>query len=364
MSFEPKSLQIDPNLAKKLFNEGGKLLALNVPAGTEFGLDYTSWTVGDRFKGVKFLPHGLHMAYYSSVSTVSNDVGPRTSFFFFTNSPAVVVRKWNADNEDLVLEEDAEQRERLAMAIREFDPFLGTYPLDSYTTWHNLTHFVTEKTVSRCQPLSGKIHSVNSMSETATEDLVTDAKVQDLADLPVPMPEYAFRFTSIPRKWHPVNATAYEITAAYMDKTCLLKHLLKTKYGNDYKDLLGELQFAFVAFLIGQCFDAFEHWKSMVALLSWCDSAYTQMPYLFCDFVATLHWQLKETPEDFFIDIVSKNNFLATTLQRFFSGINEAEGLSRELRERSEQFRMFVSERFNWDFSAEDDDDLPVVLES
>ncbi|KNC82790.1 hypothetical protein SARC_04923 [Sphaeroforma arctica JP610] len=363
MSFAPKSLEIDPDLAKKLFEEGGKILALDVPAGTEFGLDYKSWTVGDRFKGVKFLPHGIHMAYYSSISKSTRDVGPRTAFFFFTQGPEVVVRKWDCDSEDLVEESDAPQRERLAMAIREFDPFLGTYPLESYTTWHNLTHFVTPAVVQRHQPLDGKLSSVNTQSSLV--DMDAD-KVQEEPVLPeamLVMPESAFRFTEIPRKWHPSNATSNAVTQSYMDKTGLLKHLLSNEYANNYKALLGELQFAFVSFLVGQCFDAFEHWKTMVHLLSWCDSAYVEMPNLFCDFVATLHWQLKETPEDFFIDIISKNNFLCTTLQRFFSGVADAEGVSTELTYRVERFRLFVSDRFQWDFELEDDDDLPVVVE-
>ena len=32
-------------------------------------------------------------------------------------------------------------------------------------------------------------------------------------------------------------------------------------------------------------------------------------------FPAVLHFQLKEIPDDFFVDIVSKHNFLTTTLQ-------------------------------------------------
>ncbi len=34
---------------------------------------------------------------------------------------------------------------------------------------------------------------------------------------------------------------------------------------------------------------------------------------IFC--TAVLHFQLKEIPEDFFVDIVSRNNFLTATLQ-------------------------------------------------
>ena len=39
------------------------------------------------------------------------------------------------------------------------------------------------------------------------------------------------------------------------------------------------------------------------------------LTYSVCVCVAVLHFQLKEVPDDFFVDIVSRNNFLTTTLQ-------------------------------------------------
>lgn len=38
--------------------------------------------------------------------------------------------------------------------------------------------------------------------------------------------------------------------------------------------------------------------------------------------ISVLHFQLKECPEDFFVDIVSRDNFLTTTLSRMFGNIN------------------------------------------
>lgn len=38
--------------------------------------------------------------------------------------------------------------------------------------------------------------------------------------------------------------------------------------------------------------------------------------------IPVLHFQLKECPEDFFVDIVSRDNFLTTTLSRMFGNIN------------------------------------------
>ena len=50
--------------AQWLFSEGAMLVFLDVPPGTEFGVDYNSWAVGEKFKGVKMIPPGIHFVYY------------------------------------------------------------------------------------------------------------------------------------------------------------------------------------------------------------------------------------------------------------------------------------------------------------
>ena len=43
------------------------MLCLDVPPGISFGIDYMTWTVGDRFRGVKMVPPGVHFIYTRSV---------------------------------------------------------------------------------------------------------------------------------------------------------------------------------------------------------------------------------------------------------------------------------------------------------
>lgn len=88
-------------------------------------------------------------------------------------------------------------------------------------------------------------------------------------------------------------------------------------------------------------YDAFEHWKELVKLSCFCEDALSSHPQYFLNFIskflhskrfdpastpctcaimavvvtAMLHFQLKEIQEDFFVDIVSRNNFLTATLQ-------------------------------------------------
>jgi A1 cistron-splicing factor AAR2 len=119
-----------------------------------------------------------------------------------------------------------------------------------------------------------------------------------------------------------------------------------------------------VVFLVGQVYDAFEHWKRLVVLLCGCDAALLRRPQLYLRFLAALHFQLRETPRDFFVDIVAQDNFLAETLQALFARVRAAgPALDPALARRTAQFAQHLAEYFGWDFSAEEDGDPPVVVE-
>lgn len=44
--------------------QGAFLIFQDFPAGSEFGIDYQSWRVGDQFKGLKMIPPGIHFVYF------------------------------------------------------------------------------------------------------------------------------------------------------------------------------------------------------------------------------------------------------------------------------------------------------------
>jgi A1 cistron-splicing factor AAR2 len=74
--------------------------------------------------------------------------------------------------------------------------------------------------------------------------------------------------------------------------------LLESVLSKEYKDsedlLLGELQFSFVAFLMGQSLESFMQWKSIVSLLLGCTSApFQTRSQLFTKFIKVIYHQLK-----------------------------------------------------------------------
>ena len=62
-----ENTDLDPDLAKKLWEEGAFFVLTGMPARTQFGIDLISWHVGEKFLGLKMIPPGLHYISYRLV---------------------------------------------------------------------------------------------------------------------------------------------------------------------------------------------------------------------------------------------------------------------------------------------------------
>lgn len=193
-------------------------------------------------------------------------------------------------------------------------------------------------------------------------------------------PSTQIRFTTIPAQY-PIGSTPAEITKHSMDSSFQLDQYLKIfqrLYGDvvsnsmtdrsQVEEVLGELQFSFVCFLVGQNYDAFEQWKQLLRMFCTSDEALSNHNLLYMTLVSDLHFQIREVPEDFFVDIVSSNNFLVTILTTLFSLVRDNNKIDSMLKARIEKFKKNLSVKFQWDFSEidegeEPDEDKPVVVE-
>lgn len=131
--------------AKRLFKEGAIFVFLDVPEGTEFGIDMKSWNTGGKFRGVKMIPAGIHYIFYSSVND-TGDTAPRSGFFYHFKQSELIAKKWNKDecdvSNDIVPETDIIGFKDNIMML---DQFLGPYPYDISEKWLNLTSHITGK---------------------------------------------------------------------------------------------------------------------------------------------------------------------------------------------------------------------------
>ena len=171
------------------------------------------------------------------------------------------------------------------------------------------------------------------------------------------------RFTVIPKKKYPDGATPSEMSKYSMDHSYVLQNLLSSDYKDNAFDILGEIQMTFTCFLLGQVYDGFEQWKRLVHLLCSCEDVIGSHQDLYGQFISILHYQIREIPEDFFVDIVTRNNFLVSALRNFFVNMNESKA-ETQLKDKGMKFKENLEKRFKWDFSCEDEDDAPVIVEA
>jgi len=393
-----ENTNIDPDTARRLFEVGANLFLLDVPINTEIGVDMNSWHTGPNFKGIKMIPPGIHFIYWSSVSK-EGQAAPRTGFFHEFHPKEVMIKKYNHANEnfDDVLEQ--EEIQRFQVNLKNLDRNLGAYPYDSWKKWVSLTNKISTITVKRLEPPSGVIQSVtelipetyatnrepqnvnidtnpeNSNQRNAPEDGRENQKLPKMRC----KASSKIRFTLIPEKY-PSNSTPAEVTKHSMDSSFQLKQYLEVfhrLYGdvvsnsmtdrNQVDEILGELQFSFICFLVGQNYDAFEHWKQLLNMYCTCDEALASQTHLYMTLISDLHFQIREVPEDFFVDIVSSNNFLVALLTSLFTLTRDNSDIDSKLKDRIEKFKKSVSSKFQWDFSEiddmeEPDEDKPVIV--
>ena len=131
-------------------------------------------------------------------------------------------------------------------------------------------------------------------------------------------------------------------------------------------DMVGEMQFAFVCFLVGHSLEAFEHWKKLVNLLCSCDDAVSKRREVYDEFLTAVEAQLPEVPQDFLVDIVASNNFVYHSLRTLFRNIHTNDTVDDRLKTKTKRFQDRLTDKFMWDFShldQEDEDDAPVVVD-
>ena len=251
------SVDMDPDVALRRFEEGATLVLLGVPKGTELGIDCKSWQVGPRFRGVKMIPPGLHFLHYSSVNAPScgSEVGPKKGLFLSLKPREILLANWDPQEEDLDFSasKDEEQVSRTRATLQELDPHLGPYPYEVIRKWVSLTDRLSEELTQKLQPLSGRICAFSDVvpevefkhtkdrAEQPRNDTACQSMKEGLDRLPRMKPREGteLRFSQIPQKTYPPGATPAEITRCSLDLSYALETVLEKNYELQPLHLLG-----------------------------------------------------------------------------------------------------------------------------
>lgn len=391
---------MDQDTAKKLLVEGGTFVFLGVPEETQFGIDIQCWNTDEDFRGIKMIPPGIHYIHYSAVSKGTGDISPRSGFMHYFEKKEFVVKMWDKNIEDISKDEISEESiQRLKDNLLNIDKHLAPYPYEIWQKWKLLTSQITAELAKKLSPINGLIRAsvdLLPMSDKdrprgvkANESMESDSELKDcqsgestsgqsdakrvkrttreekekamLPDLK-PAPGAAMRFTEIPQDKYPPGSTPEEITKHYLDQSYTLDLMISQH--DEPLHIIGELQFAYLCFLIGHSLDAFEHWKNLVVLLCSCDEAIHKHRSVFFHFIRTIEIQIDEMPEEFLADIVMNKNLVYKKLREFFRTAY-ASKVDGRLQTMIDRFKENLTQKLQWDFTGldnDEEDERPVIV--
>ncbi|CAL1683977.1 unnamed protein product [Lasius platythorax] len=370
---------MDQNIAQTLLTQGAKLILLDVPTGTDIGIDMKSWNTGNNFKGIKMIPPGVHFVHYSAVNELG-ELAPRIGFFHDFKKCEFLVKRWDSKEEDISSESVPEETvQRLKDNLKELDRYLGPYPYETWKQWTELTSGITESLVARCSPLCGYVRSALELEHCSdalrprggesdckprrSGRLTVEDKEEELLPNLKPRPGTELRLTEIPDKHYPDDATPSEITRHSLDSSYVLDVILKKL--REPVEIIGEMQLTFICFLVGQSLDAFEQWKKLVSLICGVDNAIPQYRSIYMEFLQALEIELLYVPEEVLCDIVASNNFVYHNLCKLFGNIESNSEVDGRLKSYAKRLQGRLTAKFLWDFSnllEEADDEAPVIV--
>ena len=78
---------------KYMYKTHGSLLLIDVPDGLQFGIDNILWKIGNKFKGIKFIPLGCHIISYTLKD--ENNMFKINKFLNFSVQKLILTYKWS-----------------------------------------------------------------------------------------------------------------------------------------------------------------------------------------------------------------------------------------------------------------------------
>jgi A1 cistron-splicing factor AAR2 len=377
-------------------NSGGLLIIPDAPLGLDLGVDCMNFETGAKFRGMSMIPPGLHFLYHSI------GMAGRQGFFFYVRGGDVdvVVRPWDAFHE-VISPQDTLSEAARATLMHELhrgtlNDRVGPYPVAEAHVWSNLSRFIDDAVLRRARCPVGEcvlaseatddfVHlnlppraqgpaptvsasaaapssssssprATNTDAAAATAAAARGGATEGVRGGPAAFVPLAAAETQLREQLHAGPAAspaarADALTALHLDKSPLLETLLVTEYGGRGERLLGELQLAFLLFLLIFCHDALEHWKRLVDAVCRSEAFLAAKPDFAMAFVRVLYEQLNFAPTDFFDNELSKDNFLrpalAALLDNLPAGAGDGGTLSSSLGEHRRRLLAFVQKKFN-----------------
>ena len=386
----------DYNLSYENRRNLGVLLLLNSPKKMQFGIDLSQWVIGEKFMGIKLIPIGIH---YISFSLSEENNAFKQGFFIEIesgkNKSKNIIREWSKKYQTFIrLNEETTKNYSIGLDNLDFDQYLGNYPYEQISNWKDLTSFLNIDTINRlqkninvtmCPELieekndddeNNDINIDNNNDENNINNINEDNKINENTN------NNEFKKYNQLISYEDIEFTEFYLNQPEyinsLDKSKLLeKILLQFKKSEEF---LGEFQYTFILFLIGEVYEALKQWKDIFILISSSEELVKNFEKFFCNFIEVIYNQLRLFPDDLMHDVILTNNFLKRYLTNFLLfDLKDKKSFSK----RQKLLKSFVEEKFgykilneeeriidnylhgikSYDYKDEINDDLPVVVD-
>ena len=386
----------DYNLSYENRRNLGVLLLLNSPKKMQFGIDLSQWVIGEKFMGIKLIPIGIH---YISFSLSEENNAFKQGFFIEIesgkNKSKNIIREWSKKYQTFIrLNEETTKNYSIGLDNLDFDQYLGNYPYEQISNWKDLTSFLNIDTINRlqrninvtmCPELieekndddeNNDINIDNNNDENNINNINEDNKINENTN------NSEFKKYNQLITYEDIEFTEFYLNQPEyinsLDKSKLLeKILLQFKKSEEF---LGEFQYTFILFLIGEVYEALKQWKDIFILISSSEELVKNFEKFFCNFIEVIYNQLRLFPDDLMHDVILNNNFLKRYLTNFLLfDLKDKKSFSK----RQKLLKSFVEEKFgykilneeeriidnylhgikSYDYKDEINDDLPVVVD-
>ncbi|KAL8454663.1 hypothetical protein Emag_001371 [Eimeria magna] len=107
-------------------------------------------------------------------------------------------------------------------------------------------------------------------------------------------------------------AAAAAVTLQCTDRSDALMQLA-AEQEEGWSAILGELELAFIALVLGHHYPSFVHWKELVELMSSSEKAVYIYPDIFAKFLNAFYAQLEQAPDEMTLGALQEGNFLSSS---------------------------------------------------
>lgn len=359
-----------------------------LPPKTFVGIDLLSFNSSPSFRGITHLPQGSHFIYTGTDASLSIRHG---HWFHIDPSPSVASPQtttyhWNSEHECLEQVQDVEQKSLLAapnqLPRRGFISYIDIADasrqqdengrgsdigaVGTVQQWTDLTSYVTQGLLDRLllPPSSDPAahsspHRISSVSSAPVdvEHIPGLSSSESQLDNETHL---NFLPINLKRTWRD-GAIGRERTESVLDMSWYLAHLMESlspskdrKFGAS--QILGELQFCFVAVLTLANWSCLQQWKRLLGLLLGCRRAVGEIEAYFVEALRVLRHQMKcsEAAEGGLFEFKEEGSsgWLRSLLAGFKEGTKDVHGEQGPIWEEIAKLEEYMKETYGWEVSG------------